>query len=167
MLENFCIEARCKLERPLGRKLFFKATPKDLLLFKRINCPAERNFHRWTYKSILVIDSPGGKRNRKIKINAQLRIFKCKPMIKDNLRTLSKYVLKCSQVVLNHGFAFKNPQLSINLYFMYKSIYYVFVAEEHNLAPSNLQGLTNVFFPLKESFATTHQFSFPILFKYP
>ena len=32
-------------------------------------------------------------------------------------RKVSKFVLKCSQVVFNHEFTFKNPQLGINLYF--------------------------------------------------
>ena len=32
-------------------------------------------------------------------------------------RNFAKYVLKCSQVVLNHEFAFKNSHLGINLYF--------------------------------------------------
>ena len=35
-----------------------------------------------TLVMILAMDFPGGKRTRKIKINAQLRNFKCKPMIK-------------------------------------------------------------------------------------
>ena len=49
----------------------------------------------------------------KININVQLRIFKCKPMINNNLRTFKTYL----QIVLNHGFISKSPQLGINLYF--------------------------------------------------
>ena len=37
-------------------------------------------------------------------------------------QNVSKFVLKCSKVVLDRGFTFKNPQLGINLYFTFTKI---------------------------------------------